>query len=64
VLAGCTTPVAAEYAVACPTVFVAVTATTNVLPTSPLASVYDADVADATFAQFAPPESQRCHWYA
>jgi hypothetical protein len=45
-------------------VFVAVTATTNVLPTSPLASVYEVDVADAMFAQFAPFKSQRCHWYA
>jgi hypothetical protein len=45
-------------------VFDAVTATTNVLPTSPLTNVYEADVAEAMFEQFAPPESQRCHWYA
>jgi hypothetical protein len=43
-------------------VFVAVTDTTSVLPTSALVSVYVVDVAEAMLEQFAPFESQRCHW--
>jgi hypothetical protein len=61
---GCTTLLGADAAVVCPAVFVAVTDTSTVLPTSPLVSVYEADVADPISEQFSPPESQRRHWYA
>jgi hypothetical protein len=61
---GATFAVGADVAVAKPTVFVAVTATTSVEPTSALVSLYVVAVAPATGMQLAPLESQLDHWYA
>ncbi len=55
-----TTAVGSEFAVAEPAVFVAVTATRSVWPTSADASVYAAVVAPAIAVQAPPPLSQRC----
>src|SRR6266851_3116365 len=61
----CTTAVWAELAgVEGPAEFDAVTATRSVLPASADATTYVEDVAVEIGAQFAPLESQRCHWYA
>lgn len=46
-----------------PPAFVAVTTHRIVEPTSATASTYVLPVAEAMFAQFAPPESHRRHWY-
>jgi hypothetical protein len=62
--AACTTAVCADVAVADPAEFDAVTATRIVEPTSAETSVYAAAVAPEILTQFAPEESQRCHWYA
>jgi len=47
-----------------PPAFVAVTFTRIVDPTSAAWSVYVELVAPPMSPQFAPAESQRCHWYA
>jgi hypothetical protein len=57
-----TTAVGAEETVALPTMLLAVTATSILLPTSVEASVYELDAAPAIGPQLAPAESQRCHW--
>jgi hypothetical protein len=57
-----TTAVALEMAVAEPSVFVAVTATRVVEPTSVAVGVYVCAVAPEIATQFAAVASQRCHW--
>ena len=56
-------PVCAEVAFADPAVFVAVTTTLIVEPTSPATNEYVCEVAPAIGTQFAPPASHRCHAY-
>ena len=55
------TAVWAEDAVAEPALFVAVTETRNVEPTSAATTVYDCDVAPLTLVQLFPLVSQRRH---
>jgi hypothetical protein len=57
-----TNAVGAEGALALPPLFVALTTTMSVCPTSALAAVYVVAVAPEMLLQFAPVESQRCHW--
>ena len=57
-----TTPLAADEAAVEPTLFVAITTTTTVEPTSAAASVYEDCVAPTTSTQLPPAESQRRHW--
>jgi hypothetical protein len=54
----------ADAALADPAVLVAVTRTTNALPTSAPASVYACAVAPVTSTQLLPSVLQRRHWYA
>src|SRR5262249_26222818 len=60
---GETTAVGAESAKLAPALFVAVTPTRTVLPTSTDASVYVLPLAPMMSAQLPPLESQRRHWY-
>ena len=57
-----TSPVAFEVAEAEPVLFVAVTMTRILWPTSVDASVYVAPVAPLTFEQHSPAVLQSCHW--
>ena len=61
--AAATTAETALAADAEPAEFEPVTTTRTVAPTSPMASRYDALVADATSVQFWPAASHCCHWY-
>ena len=59
-----TTSVCADAALPEPATFEAVTTTRSVQPTSAEVSPYVCATAVSMFPQFAPPESQRRHWYA
>jgi hypothetical protein len=61
---GVTAAVAAEVAGVDPPAFDAVTTARIVNVTSMEVRAYVCDVAPATSAQLAPPESHRRHWYA
>ena len=61
---GSTRPAAPDVADVDPAVFVAVTITRVVVPTSAGVSLYVVAVAPAMSAQFAPAVSHRRHWYA
>jgi hypothetical protein len=61
---GCTTAVAAEVAVPVPLLFLAVTTTRIVEPTSRLVRTYVVAVAPASDEQPEPLALHRCHWYA
>jgi hypothetical protein len=58
-----TTPLGADTAIPVPALFVAATATRNVLATSLDCTTYVFDVRPATSEQFAPAASQVRHWY-
>jgi hypothetical protein len=57
-----TTAVEDDVADAEPDPLPPVTTTSTVEPTAELPSTYVDDVAPEIGEQFAPPESQRCHW--
>ena len=59
--AGATTDVGSELALLEPALFVAVTTTRIVEPTSAATAVYVSDVAPLMLPQLLPPVSQRCH---